>query len=98
MSEFMGLIEGTYDAKEEGFVPGGSSLHNCMSSHGPEAAVFEKASSAELKPDRYADTMAFMLESRYLIQPTYWAMNTSLRQADYTRCWDGLQKHFDAAG
>ncbi len=98
MSEFMGLIEGTYDAKEEGFVPGGSSLHNCMSSHGPEAAVFEKASSAELAPDRYTDTMAFMLESRYLIQPTYWAMNTSLRQRDYTRCWDGLQKHFDAAG
>ena len=98
MSEFMGLIEGTYDAKEEGFVPGGSSLHNCMSSHGPEAAVFEKASAAELKPDRYTDTMAFMLESRYLIQPTYWAMNTTLRQQDYTRCWEGLEKHFNAAG
>ena len=41
MSEYMGLIEGVYDAKEEGFVPGGSSLHNCMSPHGPEAAVFD---------------------------------------------------------
>ncbi len=98
MSEFMGLIEGTYDAKEEGFLPGGSSLHNCMSSHGPEAAVFEKASTAELKPDRYTDTMAFMLESRYLIQPTGWAMNTDLRQQDYTRCWEGLEKHFNTAG
>ncbi len=98
MSEFMGLIEGTYDAKEEGFVPGGASLHNCMASHGPEAAVFEKASTAELAPDRYADTMAFMLESRYLIQPTYWAMNTTLRQRDYTRCWEGLEKHFSPAG
>ncbi len=97
MSEFMGLIEGTYDAKEEGFVPGGASLHNCMSSHGPEAAVFEKASKAELAPDRYTDTMAFMLESRYLIQPTYWAMNTTLRQRDYTRCWEGLEKHFNPA-
>ncbi len=94
MSEFMGLIEGTYDAKEEGFAPGGSSLHNCMSAHGPEAAVFEKASTVELKPDRYEDSMAFMLESRYLIQPTPWAMETELRQCDYTRCWDGIEKNF----
>jgi homogentisate 1,2-dioxygenase len=95
MSEFMGLIEGTYDAKEEGFVPGGCSLHNCMSPHGPEAAAFEKASRAELKPDRYRDTMAFMLESRYVIQPTKWAMETSLRQRDYIKCWDGIKKNFN---
>jgi len=94
MSEFMGLIEGTYDAKEEGFVPGGSSLHNCMSPHGPEAAAFEKASNAELKPDRYRDTMAFMLESRYVIQPTKWALETELRQRDYIKCWDGIKKNF----
>jgi len=97
MSEYMGLIEGVYDAKEAGFVPGGSSLHNCMSAHGPEAAVFEKASNAELTPDRYRDTMAFMLESRYVIQPTSWAMQTELRQRDYTRCWDGINKHFNAS-
>lgn len=94
MSEFMGLIEGTYDAKEEGFVPGGSSLHNCMSPHGPEAAAFEKATQAELKPDRYRDTMAFMLESRYVIQPTQWALETPLRQRDYIKCWDGIKKNF----
>jgi len=94
MSEFMGLIEGKYDAKEEGFVPGGSSLHNCMSPHGPEAAAFEKASNAELKPDRYLDTMAFMLESRYVIQPTQWALETQLRQRDYIKCWDGIKKNF----
>ena len=97
MSEFMGLIEGVYDAKEAGFVPGGSSLHNCMSAHGPEAAVFEKASNAELEPERYRDTLAFMLESRYVIRPSYWAMNTELRQRDYTRCWDGIGKQFSAA-
>ena len=96
MSEFMGLIEGVYDAKEEGFVPGGSSLHNCMSAHGPEASVFEKASNAELEPERYRDTLAFMLESRYVIRPSYWAMNTELRQRDYTRCWEGLGKQFPA--
>ena len=94
MSEFMGLIEGVYDAKEEGFVPGGASLHNSMSPHGPEAAVFEKASNAELAPDRYRDTMAFMLESRYIIQPTKWALETELRQKDYIACWEGITKHF----
>jgi homogentisate 1,2-dioxygenase len=94
MSEFMGLIEGKYDAKEEGFLPGGCSLHNCMSPHGPEAAAFEKASAADLKPDRYRDTMAFMLESRYVIQPTKWALETELRQQDYIKCWDGIKKNF----
>lgn len=94
MSEFMGLVEGVYDAKEAGFVPGGSSLHNCMTPHGPEAAVFEKASAAELAPERYTDTLAFMLESRYLIQPTGWALETPLRQRDYSRCWEGLEKRF----
>jgi len=94
MSEFMGLIEGTYDAKEEGFVPGGCSLHNTMSPHGPEAAVFEKASNSELVPDRYENTMAFMLESRYVIQPTKWALETELRQRDYIKCWDGIKKNF----
>jgi homogentisate 1,2-dioxygenase len=65
-----------------------------MSPHGPEAAAFEKASAAELKPDRYRDTMAFMLESRYVIQPTKWALETELRQRDYIKCWDGIKKNF----
>lgn len=95
MSEFMGLIEGVYDAKEAGFVPGGASLHNSMSPHGPEASVFEKASTAELAPQRYENTMAFMLESRYVIQPTRWALETDLRQRDYTRCWDGIKRNFN---
>ena len=52
MSEFMGLIRGSYDAKEEGFVPGGMSLHNMMLPHGPDADGFEKATTAELKPQK----------------------------------------------
>jgi len=68
-----------------------------MSAHGPEAAVFDKASRVELEPERYRDTLAFMLESRYLIQPTRWAMQTELLQADYTRCWDGIRKQFPDA-
>ena len=57
MNEFMGLVFGAYDAKAEGFVPGGASLHNCMAGHGPDAETFERATSAELKPqylDRHA--------------------------------------------
>jgi homogentisate 1,2-dioxygenase len=95
-SEFMGLIAGTYDAKEEGFVPGGATLHNCMSAHGPDAAAFEKASAADVsRPAYIADTMAFMFETRFVIRPTAFAMNTAQLQADYFRCWEDLRKHFD---
>src|SRR5882672_3346296 len=76
-SEFMGLIAGVYDAKAEGFEPGGASLHNCMSGHGPDARTFEKASAADTaKPDRVEDTMAFMFESRNVIQPTRAALES----------------------
>ncbi len=95
MSEFMGLIEGTYDAKASGFEPGGMSLHNCMTPHGPEADVFEKASNAELAPERYRDTMAFMFESRYVIAPTQFALETDARQKNYLNCWGSLKKYFN---
>ena len=94
MSEFMGLIEGVYDAKEKGFVPGGMSLHNCMSPHGPEADVFEKASNADLKPQRYENTMAFMFESRYVISPTKFALEGDHLQKDYAKCWQKIEKKF----
>lgn len=96
MSEFMGLIKGTYDAKEKGFEPGGMSLHNCMTPHGPEASVFEKASNMPLKPERYDNTLAFMLESRYVIAPTDYALRSPTRQKDYGNCWAGLNKRFNA--
>jgi homogentisate 1,2-dioxygenase len=94
MSEFMGLIFGRYDAKAEGFVPGGASLHNCMSAHGPDAEAFEKASNADLKPEHYEKTLAFMFETRFVIQPTKFAMETASLQKDYFECWQGLKKHF----
>ena len=97
MSEFMGLIEGVYDAKEKGFLPGGASLHNGMSPHGPEAAVFNKASTAKLKPEHYQNTLAFMFESRYMIAATPFALATPARQHNYLHCWDGLKKNFDAS-
>ncbi|TWI14317.1 homogentisate 1,2-dioxygenase [Aerolutibacter ruishenii] len=96
-SEFMGLVHGAYDAKAEGFVPGGCSLHNSMTGHGPDAATFEKASSADLsQPDYISDTMAFMFETRAVIRPTAQAIAASHRQREYQACWAGLVKHFRA--
>ncbi|WP_068092098.1 homogentisate 1,2-dioxygenase [Novosphingobium rosa] len=92
MSEFMGLIEGAYDAKQGGFVPGGASLHNCMNGHGPDKASYDKAVSADLKPQRIENTMAFMVESRHVIRPTRWAMETPLLQSDYDEAWSGFTK------
>ncbi len=95
MNEFMGLIRGEYDAKAEGFVPGGASLHNCMSGHGPDAETFEKASNAELKPVYTGDTMAFMFETRFVCKPTKFALDTAELQHEYYTCWQGLKKNFD---
>ena len=95
-SEFMGLIHGVYDAKEEGFLPGGASLHNCMSGHGPDAETFEKASAADTsKPHHVTDTMAFMFETRNVIRPTRYALETAQLQHEYFRCWQGLKKRFN---
>ncbi|HEX7047541.1 MAG TPA: homogentisate 1,2-dioxygenase [Gammaproteobacteria bacterium] len=101
MSEFMGLIHGEYDAKEAGkgggFVPGGSSIHNCMSGHGPDAGSFEKAVNADtLSPQKVSDTMAFMFETRFAFHVAKQAMESSALQADYQDCWQGLKKHFTA--
>jgi homogentisate 1,2-dioxygenase len=94
MSEFMGLVFGQYDAKEEGFVAGGASLHNQMSAHGPDAEAFEKASNAELKPQKLSGTLAFMFESRYIIRPTKFAMETAELQHGYFEVWQTLPKNF----
>ncbi|WP_269713318.1 homogentisate 1,2-dioxygenase [Caulobacter sp. NIBR2454] len=92
MSEFMGLIHGAYDAKAGGFAPGGASLHNCMSGHGPDRESWEKATVAELRPHKIENTMAFMFESRWVIRPTRFAMETPLMQLDYDDCWNGFTK------
>lgn len=94
-SEFMGLIHGVYDAKAEGFVPGGASLHNCMSGHGPDAETFEKASRIDTsKPAKVADTMAFMFETPAVIKPTHFALNSAQLQGEYFQCWQSLRKNF----
>ncbi len=97
-SEYMGLIHGAYDAKEGGFVPGGGSLHNCMSGHGPDVASFAKASASDTtKPDFVGDTMAFMFETRAVIHPTAQALELPTLQHEYFECWQGIVKHFNPA-
>ncbi|MBS1994849.1 MAG: homogentisate 1,2-dioxygenase [Cyanobacteria bacterium SZAS LIN-2] len=94
MSEYMGLIFGVYDAKAEGFVPGGGSLHNSMSAHGPDAETFDKASNVELKPVYQGGTLAFMFESSLVYTPTAQALKCTELQEDYRACWDALPNNF----
>ena len=97
MSEFMGLVRGRYDAKPKGFAPGGMSLHNAMTPHGPDAAAFDRATRAELKPERLADTLAFMFESRLPQHLTPYAAELATLQEDYADCWSGFRKRFNGA-
>jgi homogentisate 1,2-dioxygenase len=90
MSEAMGLITGAYDAKAEGFAPGGLSLHNLMSGHGPDVGSWRKASEADLKPVKIDGTMAFMVETCWPFRPTEWALERS--QTDYDEAWAGFPK------
>ncbi|XP_033326613.1 homogentisate 1,2-dioxygenase [Megalopta genalis] len=97
MSEFMGLVKGRYEAKEESFHPGGATLHSIMTPHGPDTRCFETASNRELGPVRIADgTMAFMFETCYSLVVTEWATTVSNKlDRDYNKCWELLEKHFE---
>ena len=92
MSELMGLVHGVYDAKAEGFLPGGVSIHNSMLAHGPDVATFQKASDAQLKPAKLDNALAFMWESRYVFRPTKFALSAPQLQKDYDQAWDGFKK------
>ena len=92
MSELMGLVHGQYDAKAGGFLPGGVSIHNCMSAHGPDRASFERASAAELKPQKLDGGLAFMWESRYVFRPTRFAMSARELQKNYDAVWSGFKR------
>ena len=98
MSEFMGLVHGQYDAKPEGFKPGGASLHNMMVPHGPDAEAFNKASQAKLAPHKLDNTLAFMFESRYRMVPSAWALQPGRLDTAYAQCWAGLVDAFKPPG
>lgn len=97
MSEFMGLIHGIYDGKEGGgFMPGGASLHNCMTPHGPDKKTFDMGSDEPSEPRYISQTLAFMFESRHYIRPTEFALSTEKLQKEYYTHWQGLKKNFKA--
>lgn len=95
MNEFMGLINGAYDAKAEGFLPGGASLHGVMSAHGPDAETCEKAIAADLAPHKIDNTMAFMFETSQVLRPSVQALECPQLQADYDSCWATLPSTFN---
>ncbi|MBC7802337.1 MAG: homogentisate 1,2-dioxygenase [Candidatus Parcubacteria bacterium] len=94
MSELMGLVHGAYDAKAEGFLPGGISIHNRLQAHGPDVATFDRASAAELKPHKIENSLAFMWESRNVFRPTKFALGSPQLQKDYDAVWGGFKKRF----
>lgn len=95
MSELMGNIHGVYDAKPEGFVPGGISLHNMMLPHGPDRQAFDGASNASLAPEKLENTMSFMFETRFPQRLTPFAANEAPLQDNYVDCWSDIEKLFD---
>ncbi|NNF69455.1 MAG: homogentisate 1,2-dioxygenase [Acidimicrobiia bacterium] len=94
MSEFMGILYGVYDAKEEGFEPGGMSLHNMYFAHGPDHDAWIKATTSDLAPEKLSDTMSFMFETRYPLIPTDYASTMPALQDDYPSVWHALEKHY----
>jgi homogentisate 1,2-dioxygenase len=92
MSELMGLVRGAYDAKQGGFVPGGASLHNAMTGHGPDRASYERAVAATLEPQYLADSLAFMFETRYAYIPSPAALASGWIDERYDEAWSGFQK------
>ncbi len=95
MSELMGNIYGIYDAKPEGFVPGGMSLHNMMLPHGPDRDAFDAATAGELRPAKMENTMSFMFETRFPQHLTEFAAREAPLQSDYADCWTSLRKKFN---
>ena len=94
MSEFMGLVRGAYDAKADGFVPGGVSLHNCMSAHGPDRATFDKAVAADLAAAKDRRHARLHVRDPLAVRPTRFALETPSLQRDYDTCWAGFENNF----
>ena len=88
MTEYMGNICGEYDAKGKGFAPGCSSLHSCMTPHGPDANTYEGFVKSEQKPYKIPDgNYSFMFESGYLLKTTKWALHNQDVDEEYYKDW-----------
>jgi homogentisate 1,2-dioxygenase len=95
MTEYMGNIYGTYEAKPDAFPPGAGSLHSCMAGHGPDSDAFERATNASEDPHLLSEGISFMFESTYIMRLTKHAMSPELLDNDYHKCWLNLKSHFN---
>ena len=76
----------------------GASLHMCMTPHGPDAATFQAASTADLQPRKLGiDALAFMFEFNCIPKVFPWALQASELQKSYYQCWQGLKSHFNGS-
>ena len=96
MSEFMGIIKGSYEAKAAS-LPGSATLHSMMTPHGPDVTCFEKATAQEQRPEFIGKgSIAFMFESSLSLALTKWGNETcGCLDKDYYKCWQGLKPHFN---
>ena len=96
MSEFMGLVGGTYDAKAggvDGFAPGGASLHVASTPHGPDAASYAAAIACDTSvPKKFDGGLAFMFETSAMLKLTQHACASGAVQHNYAACWEGLPR------
>ena len=96
MTEFMGLIQGGYDAKK-GFEAGGASLHSCMTPHGPDAVTYDKAVADPCdKPTYFSGGLAFMFETSHMLRLSKYALDHACRDVDYSKCWEQLPDRFSS--
>mmetsp|Transcript_23107 Transcript_23107/g.40918 ORF Transcript_23107/g.40918 Transcript_23107/m.40918 type:complete len:477 (-) Transcript_23107:73-1503(-) len=99
MTEYMGMVWGEYDAKKGGFVPGGSSLHSCMTPHGPDSDTFKRFSDPDqvdtTQPAFFDKGLAFMFETTYIMGLTPQAVNAPNREFTYQECWQNMPNAFD---
>ncbi len=93
-SEFVGLIQGQYIGKREGFTPGCASLHNCMAGHGPDGEAFAAGTQASDEPRYLENTQTVVFETHLVIRPTRFALETDLLERDYYAHWQGLKRRF----
>jgi homogentisate 1,2-dioxygenase len=48
----------------------------------------------DLVPHKLDNTLAFMFETRQMLRPTQFALETPALQRDYDACWQGLGRQF----
>lgn len=79
----------TTTTKSNGFVPGGASLHNCMTPHGPDAISYYKAVQDPCTaPKKLENGMAFMFETYLTLRVSPIALyHVEWRDYEYNQCW-----------